>query len=200
MASDRSSRAMARKLKDKWRSKVWYTLVAPEFFDKKEIGETPAASSDIVIGRIAESTLYDFSGNVRKMHVKLYFRVKSVEGTKASTQFIGHDMSTDYIKRLVRRRRSRIDAILDVTTIDGYKLRVKVMGITEKRIGSSKKKLLHKAMNDFVSEKLEQMTFAEAVKYIISDNAQKELYTALKKIYPMRNVELRKSELLSEPA
>src|SRR5437763_932139 len=37
--AEKKSRAAARKIKDKWKAKVWYNLLAPEMFNKQSLGE-----------------------------------------------------------------------------------------------------------------------------------------------------------------
>src|SRR3989337_350830 len=37
--AEKKTRAAARKIKDKWKSKVWYNLLAPEMFNRQLIGE-----------------------------------------------------------------------------------------------------------------------------------------------------------------
>lgn len=199
MASKRAERAAARRVRDRWRSKVWYTIIAPETFSSKELGMTPANEPEKVIGRIAESTLYDLTGNFKKMHVKLYFKINRIQGTNAFTRFIGHDMTTDYIRRMVRRRRSRIDSIFNVETSDGYRMRVKVIAVPDKRIKSSIKSALRKAIAELLTAKAREMTFSEYVKYILMDEARKDLIHFLKPIYPVRRIEIRKSEVLHFP-
>ncbi len=199
MASKRAERAAARRVRDRWRSKVWYTIIAPETFSSKELGMTPANEPEKVIGRIAESTLYDLTGNFKKMHVKLYFKINRIQGTNAFTRFIGHDMTTDYIRRMVRRRRSRIDSIFNVETSDGYRMRVKVIAVPDKRIKSSIKSALRKAIVELLTAKAKEMTFSEYVKYILMDEARKDLIHFLKPIYPVRRIEIRKSEVLHFP-
>ncbi len=189
----------ARKVRDKWRSKVWYTIVTPETFSSKEIGMTPADEPDKVIGRVAESTLYDLTGNYKKMHVKLYFKINRVQGTNAYTRFIGHDMTTDYIRRMIRRRRSRIDAIFNVQTSDGYRMRVKVLTVPDRRIKSSIKTEIRKKLQEYLTEKAHAMTFSEYVKYLLADETPRELSRVLKPIYPVRRIEIRKSEVLHFP-
>jgi len=198
MAGKRDRNA-ARKVRDKWRSKVWYTIIAPETFGSKELGMTPADDPEKVIGRVAETTLYDLTGNFKKMHVKLYFKVSKIQGTNAHTRFIGHDMTTDYIRRMIRRRRSRIDVIFNVQTSDGYRMRVKVLSVPDRRIKSSIKSEIRKKINEFLSEKAREMTFSEYAKYLIADDTPRELSKALKPIYPVRRMEIRKSEVLHFP-
>ncbi len=198
MASKRD-RAAARKVRDKWRSKVWYTIIAPETFSSKELGMTPADSPEKVIGRIAETTLYDLTGNFKKMHVKLYFKINRVQGTNAYTRFIGHDMTTDYIRRMIRRRRSRIDAIFPVQTADGYRMRVKVLLVPDRRIKTSIKSEIRKKTIEYLTQKAKEMTFSEYVKYLLADETPRELSKILKPIYPVRRIEVRKTEVLHFP-
>jgi len=199
MASKRAERAAARRIRDRWRSKVWYTIIAPETFSSKELGMTPANEPDKVLGRIAEATLYDLTGNFKKMHVKLYFKINRIQGTNAFTRFIGHDMTTDYIRRMVRRRRSRIDSIFNVQTSDGYRMRVKVIAVPDKRIKSSIKSQIRKAIANFLTEKAREMIFSEYVKYILMEDSKRDLVHILKPIYPVRRIEIRKSEVLHFP-
>ncbi len=189
----------AKKLRDKWRAKVWYTIIAPPTFSSKEIGMTPADDPNKVMGRVAETTLYDLTGNFKKMHVKLYFKINRVQGTNAYTRFIGHDMTTDYIRRMIRRRRSRIDSIFNVQTSDGYRMRVKVLAVPDRRIKSSIKSGIRKAIQEHLTNKARSMVFSEYVKYLLSEESTKELAKILKPIYPVRRIEIRKSEVLHFP-
>ena len=189
----------AKKLRDKWRAKVWYSIIAPPTFSSKEIGMTPADDPDKVVGRTAETTLYDLTGNFKKMHVKLYFKINRVQGTNAYTRFVGHDMTTDYIRRMIRRRRSRIDTIFNVQTSDGYRMRVKVLTVPDRRIKSSIKSEIRKAIQNHLTEKAKGMVFSEYVKYILSEESVKDLAKVIKPIYPVRRIEIRKSEVLHFP-
>ncbi len=189
----------AKKLRDKWRAKVWYTIIAPPTFSSKEIGMTPADDPNKVMGRVAETTLYDLTGNFKKMHVKLYFKINRIQGTNAYTRFIGHDMTTDYIRRMIRRRRSRIDSIFNVQTSDGYRMRVKVLVVPDRRIKSSIKSQIRKAVQEHLTNKARSMVFSEYVKYLLSEESTKDLSKILKLIYPVRRIEIRKSEVLHFP-
>src|SRR5207247_2583041 len=52
--AEKKSRAAARKIKDKWKAKVWYNLLAPEMFNKQLLGETPTDTPDKLVGRVTE--------------------------------------------------------------------------------------------------------------------------------------------------
>lgn len=199
MTSTRAERAAARKIKDRWRAKHWYTILSPEMFGRKEIAATPADDPNKLIGRVAETTMYDITGDFHQMHLKLYFQIDRVQGDHALTRFIGHDTTSDYIRRLVRRRRSRLDAIFVVNTADGYKIRVKIMGIAPKRIKTSIKMALRKKIIEHVTDVASKMVMSEFVKYMLSPSTKDELMKISKEIYPLTHLEIRKSEVILTP-
>ncbi len=193
--AEKKSRAAARKIKDKWKAKSWYNLLAPEMFNKQLLGETPTDTPDKLIGRITEVTVQDLTGDFSKMHIKLAFRVSHVQGQDALTQFVGHDMTSDYIRRLTRRKRTRTDLTIDVTTKDNWKIRVKPMAITDRRIQSSKQRVIRAIMKKTVVDAAAKQSVGEFVKGIISGDLAKTIALGCKPIHPVSRVEVRKSEV-----
>ena len=91
-----SSRAAARKQKDKWKAKRWYTIRAPrQPWHFKVIGETLGEEDELLIGRMYEITQQEVDGDFSKMHVKLKFRVTEIIGQDAITEFAGHEVLKD---------------------------------------------------------------------------------------------------------
>jgi small subunit ribosomal protein S3Ae len=195
MPAEKKSRAAARKIKDKWKAKVWYNLLAPDMFNKQLLGETPTDTPDKLIGRIAEVTVQDLTGDFSKMHIKLLFRVNQVQGQDALTQFVGHDMTSDYIRRLTRRKRTRTDLTVDVTTKDNWHIRVKPMAITDRRIQSSKQRVIRAIMTKIIADTAAKQSVGEFVKGIISGDLAKAIALGCKPIHPVSRVEVRKSEV-----
>src|SRR5881397_919367 len=189
--AEKKSRAAARKIKDKWKAKVWYNLLAPEMFNKQLLGETPTDTPDKLVGRVTEVTVQDLTGDFSKMHIKLQFRVNAVQGQDAHTQFVGHDMTSDYIRRLTRRKRTRTDAVVDATTKDGWTLRVKPMAITDRRIQGAKQRAIREVMNKVIVQSAGRATVGELVKNIISGDLAKEIAAACKPNQPISRVEVR---------
>ena len=193
--AEKKSRAAARKIKDKWKAKVWYNLLAPEMFNKQALGETPTDDPGKLVGRITEVTVQDLTGDFSKMHIKLAFRVSQVQGQDALTQFVGHDMTSDYIRRLTRRKRTRTDLTVDVVTKDGWNVRVKPMAITDRRIQTAKQRVIRTIMTKMVVDVAAKQSIGEFVKGIISGDLAKTIALACKPIHPVSRVEVRKSEV-----
>ena len=76
------------------------------------------------------------------MYLKMYFQVNELEGKTAKTLFKGHEYSRDYLRSLVRRRTTKVDGLFNLTTKDGYKLRIAVSALTLSRIKTSQEKII----------------------------------------------------------
>ncbi len=188
-----------RDVRDKWKLKRWYTIVAPPVFGEAPVGTTPADDPNKLIGRVIETTLYDITGDYMQVHIKLRFQVIEVDGNVAKTRFKGHELARDYIKVLTRRKSSKIQGIFNVETKDGYGLRVTVMVFTSYRCKTSQKKAIRKIMKEIVEKTAREQTFDEFIQSMIFDKISAEIFEQAKKIYPIRKVEVYKSKLLTIP-
>jgi len=108
----------AKKVRDKWRAKEWYDVYAPAYFGEKKVASIPCSDPTKLIGRVVETTLYDITNDFSHQSQKLYFLAVRVKGTRAETILKGHEYSADYLRSLVRRGSTRIDAIFKVTSRD----------------------------------------------------------------------------------
>ncbi len=198
MAPAKRTKASAgRKVKDKWKAKEWYKIHAPRMFNEAEIGETPSADPEYVLGRTAEVTVQDLTGDFSKMHIKLKFKVVSVDGSDAKTAFIGHDLTSDYVRRLTRRRKTKTDHVVDIVTKDGFTYRIKTMSIAERRIQSSQEDGMRRIIGETLVQIGKEKTLSEIVKDIVSGDLAKSLARACRVVIPIKRIEIRKSEVLA---
>ncbi len=198
VASKKAKGNAGRKVKDKWKAKEWYTIHAPQMFNGTVIGDTPSADPEYLMGRTSEVTVQDLTGDFSKMHIKLKFKINSVDGHDAKTEFIGHDLTSDYVRRLTRRKKTKTDHVVDVTTTDNYVLRVKTMSIAERRIQSSQEIAMRHVIEVTLLQMASQMTLSQLVKAIISNDISRDLAKACRIIIPMKRIEIRKSEVLKK--
>ncbi|MFO8110084.1 MAG: 30S ribosomal protein S3ae [Thermoplasmata archaeon] len=195
----RKSRRASRRVKDKWKSKRWYSIVAPDMFKGAKVGETPSADPELLLGRISEISLQDLAGDFSKVHVKVKLRINSIRGGECRTQFHGHGMTSDFVRRLTRRRRSKINPAFDVTTKEGYEIRIKVLSVTNKRINSSIKRSLRNKQMEIISETASKSSLSQLVQKMLFGSLASQIKKECKTIYPLRTVEICKSKILSVP-
>jgi len=191
--------ALARTVKDKWRSKRWYKVRAPGLFQHVELGETVATEPEQLIGRTLEATLPELSGaaDAGKAHVKLRFRIERVSGDGvAEARYVGHDLTSDYVRRLARRKRSKIDTALTVTTKDGVAIVLKPVAVGEQRLQTRLRAELRHKMTEILVGEAQQRTSAEFVREMLQGDLSKVLAHGLKTLYPLKKIEIRRSEVL----
>jgi len=192
-----SSRSKKGRPVDKWAAKQYFTISSPEFIGGgKSIGETVADEPDRLVGRILEVPLSDLTGDYSRQHVTLQFQIEKVVGEDAKTSFKGHYYSRDYLRFLVRRRRTRIDAIVGVRTEDNVPLRITITGFTAQRAKTSQKDGMRKVMIRTVKELAEKTPFEQFVQDITLGKVGSEIYNACKKIFPLKRVEVQKTKVL----
>ncbi|MDD4668971.1 MAG: 30S ribosomal protein S3ae [Candidatus Methanomethylophilus sp.] len=195
-ASNAAAKAGARKNKDKWKAKEWYNVHAPRMFNETVIGETPTADPEYLIGRTAEVTVQDLTGDFSKMHIKLQFKIIGTDGHEAKTEFIGHNLTSDYVRRLTRRKKTKTDHVVDVRTADNFGLRIKTMAIADRRIQAAQEDAMRAAIGKYLTEFVAQNKLADVVKAIITGDMSKDTARACHAIIPIKRIEIRKSEIL----
>jgi len=187
-------------VRDKWRGKAWYLVVAPPFFGNVELGTVPAEEPEQLVGRVIEATLYDITSDFSHQNLKLFFQINEIEGKTAHTLFKGHEYARDYLRSLVRRRTTKIDGLFNLTTKDGYKMRVAVSALTLSRVRTSQEKVIRNMMDKTVKEKAAALTLDQFVQEMVLGKIASDVYNAAKKITPLRHVGIRKSKLVAQPA
>ena len=185
-----------KRVRDKWRSKSWYMVVAPPYFGNVELGAVPADEPEKLVGRVIDSTLYDITSDFAHQYLKMYFQITGIDGKTAKTIFKGHEYSRDYLRSLVRRRTTKVDAKFSVTTKDGYKLQVAISAFTLSRIRTSQEKLVRTIMEKIIQGKASALTLDEFAQEIVLGKIASDIYNEAKKIAPLRHVGIRKSKLV----
>ena len=190
----------AKHVRDKWRGKSWYMVVAPPFFGNVELGMVPAEEQEQLVGRVVEATLYDITGDFSHQSLKMFFQVNKMEGKNAHTLFKGHEYSRDYLRSLVRRRTTKVDGLFNLATRDGYKLRVSVSALTLSRIKTSQEKIIRNIMTKTINEKAAALTLDQFVQEMVLGKIASDIYNESKQVAPLRHVGIRKSKLVAQPA
>ena len=191
------SRNLARKQRDKWKSKRFYSIRAPRNpWQYKKIGETIGENDEFVEGRIFQTTQQEFDGDFTKMHVKLNFRIIEIINQDAITEFVGHEHQNDHIRRQIRRYRGKVDAVVDVVTNDGYLVRLKPLIVTEGRVTSSMKKVMRRKVTEIITTFGSSCTYPALQKAILGSEIETSMNNALKPIAKIRSAVIAKSQLL----
>ena len=199
----KKSRGRGRAI-DKWSLKNLYTILSPEDLDLgpaskgAPVGETIGSDPEKLIGRILEVPLSDLAQKYSLIYSKILFKIVDVAGSNAKTKFTGHSFASDYIRSLVKRRRTRIDWIGSVTTNDGIELRLTVTALTMRRSKTSRKHSIRLEIRDHIQKVASEMQFNEFVNYMLVGQLSSELFDICRKIYPIATIDIQKSKVLTK--
>ena len=136
----KGKKGKGKKAVDPFKEKEWYDLKAPAVFTHRNIGKTIVSrtkgthvASEALKGRIVEANLADLNKDEDAFYRKFKLEILDVDNRTAKTQFYGMDFTTDKVRSLVKKWQTLIDTHLDITTTDGYKLRLFCVAFTKKR-------------------------------------------------------------------
>jgi small subunit ribosomal protein S3Ae len=191
---------LTRTVKDKWRSKKTYKVRAPGIFQHAEIGETIANEPEQIIGRTLETTFQELSGgaDAGKAHIKLRFQIERVTGDGfAEARFIGHDLTSDYIRRLARRKRSKIDLAIRTVTQDGVAIILKPVAVGEQRLQANLRAKLRGKIAEVLKAEAQSKPAATFVREMLQGELTKTLAQGVKTLYPLKKIEIRRSIVLA---
>ncbi len=197
MAKGAKARAAARKQRDKWKAKRWFTIRAPRNpWSFRVIGETLAEDSDQLIGRTYDIMQNELDGDFSKMHVQVVFRITESVGGDALTEFVGHNVLKDHIRRQIRRHRGKVDDTVDVVTEDGYYVRFKPLLISRSRVKSSQKSAMRASARETILTMGASSTWIHLQKALLDGTMEAAIKESVSKVTPVRTVMIRRSQLL----
>src|SRR3989344_6210077 len=163
--------------------KQWYEIISPKMFGEAVVAETVAADPKNLIGRKVQFSMLELAKDYTNFYVKADFQVDRVEGSKAYTKFVGHDIMRERIYRMIQRRFRRVDCIEDVTTKDGVRVRVKIVYTLIKRVNTSIKGATRSKCRELIHTAAGSMDFEEFAKMMITGRLSASIRKELIKIY-----------------
>ncbi len=180
--------------------KRWYTVYAPEGFDRAEIGETPAEEPEQLIDRTLQTTLGDLTDDAGENNTKLTFRITDVGSDSAYTEFIKHELTRDYLRSLVRRGASKVEAYVTGLTADEYRVQIQPVAFTTKKADSSQEQAIRRIMIDRVETAIAERSYEELTDSVVNGRLSSAIYSEAKTVYPLRRVEIQKMTLEASPS
>lgn len=176
----------------------WFSLIGPKVFGSRELGKTFVSDPGRLIGRRISLSIIELTNDFEKYYMKFTFKVKKIEADKAFVDFDGSEVMRDYLSRMILRRIRRIDSVQDVETKDMVKIRVKGLAIIPRRIKSSIQKKIRNNIKDILKKEVQNLTLDDFIKGLMSDEIKNKVLKEARRIYPVRNFEIRKTEIISK--
>jgi len=159
----------------------------------------PADEPEKVYDRTIETTLGDLNNNASENNTKLTFKITDVGSDSAYTEFVEHSLTRDYLRSLVRRGASKIEAYVTVLTTDDYRVQIQPVAFTTKKADASQEKAIREQMVAMIEDAAEERSFEEIIDSVVEGHLSSAIYGESKTIYPLRRVEIQKATLEAHP-
>ena len=189
-----------RSIARKWKGKDWYAILAPKTFGEIHVAETPATDPKNLIGRTIEISAAELpSEHQPKPHMKVYFKIVSVDGNNAKTIFNGFEVAKEYLFRVVRKRTSKLDIVSEAETKDNWKLQISSITVLNRKAETEIETSIRKYVENFLKEFASKASIDDFVKAVLEDALQQHVKKFGSKIYPVRFNEISKIEVMKVP-
>lgn len=195
--------------------KEWYDVLAPTVFANRKFCKTLVTktigtklASDGLRHRVFQTFLSDLQNQPEHGHIKMRLRCEDIVGRNCLTQFYGMDTTVDKLRSMVRKWISLIECVQDVSTTDGYRLRLFVLAFTrpqERQVrrnayaNTSHKKQIRAITSRIIREHVSKTDLASVVKKLHSKQIASEIEMKGSVVYPLQNVIIRKVKTLKTP-
>jgi small subunit ribosomal protein S3Ae len=184
-----------KKVVDNWKAKSWYTLISPKFLGETQFAEVPSLDEDHLINRIIAMPLKEITRDISHMYITIRLRVSEIKGKTAFTKFIGHSIAREYMSTLIRRYRDGLQVIFPVVSKDGVEFTVKALVVTANACSKVQKHSLRRVAHEELKADIAATNFGDFMLSVLNSKASTKLYNKLKKISPLKRVEIYKTEL-----
>ncbi|MDO8642032.1 MAG: hypothetical protein Q7R76_00370 [Candidatus Woesearchaeota archaeon] len=183
---------------DVWKKKRWYKLIAPALFNNEILGETPSLEPVLVEHRTVSANLMTLTRDMKKQHIDVTFEVERVQGDSAFTDVKRYEINPAFIKRSVRRNRSRVDDSFTCITADGWELQVKPFLLTRFATPRSIETALRRKAKEFIVRAVSKNSKDTILRDVISMKLQRLLRDSVKNIYNLRACEIRVLDVIGK--
>ena len=185
------AKAKARATRAKAKKKHWLKIYSGKPFNEQIIGETFIADANLAIGKPILVNLMTLTGDIKKQNTKIKFQIDAVSEGKAHTKVIGYEVVSAALKRLIRRRSSKVEMSFDAVTADGVKIRIKPFILTRGKTNNSVLTAIRKQVQKNLLETISNTGFQNLVQDIVNHKIQVILKKQLAKIHPIKISEIK---------
>ncbi|MFH1750663.1 MAG: hypothetical protein ABH863_03220 [Candidatus Micrarchaeota archaeon] len=184
-----------KKVVDTWKSKSWYAVRAPKFLSEVEVAQVIAIDDEHLMNRIIIIPLKDITKDISHTYVNVKLRITDIKGKTAFTKFIGHEVSREFIHAMVRRMNDALNVVFKATSKDGIEFTIKAVAVTGVSCSDRQKTLLRNTIVSELTQKVASKEFGQFIYDTLFGKSAAEVFKVIKKIAPIKRVEVRKTVL-----
>lgn len=171
--------------------KRWYTIIAPKHLNELVVGEVYSGDPKDNIGKIFHVNLAAVTGETQHQQMHISFKITNANGDQLHSIVQGFKIIPSAIKRLIRRKKPRVELSFVTETSDGVKVRIKPFGVARGNVPGGTMAVVRNEVKRLITETAKKTTFENLVNDILNNKIQKVISDSTKKIYPLARFEIR---------
>lgn len=175
--------------------KHWFRVYADKTFNNAFLGEIHVSTPDKALNKPIFSNLSLLTGNYNHQYVNLVFIINKISEERIEAKLKRYELQQAFIKRLVRKKRSKITDSFIVTFKDCYAV-IKPLLITISNASKEVSTALRKAVRLEIGRVAQEKNFEDFVVEVIEGKIVLNAKKKISKIYPITNLELRVLEVI----
>ncbi|USN45557.1 MAG: hypothetical protein H6502_00260 [Candidatus Woesearchaeota archaeon] len=177
--------------KIKKKKKKWVKVVGPKMFQHAALADIYVTDAKDALGRFLSLNLATVTGDIKKQSLQGYFKVISIKEGSPRAFAYGFQMLPSFLKRLVRRGRTKIADSFLAKSKDGFVMRIKPLLVSQTKVPKSLATKIRLAAREKLKEVASQTNFEAFLEEAIFQKLRRTVKEACEKIYPIRTVEIR---------
>jgi small subunit ribosomal protein S3Ae len=158
----------------------------------------PVVETRSLIGRRVRVNLMTIVSDMKRQNIDISFLISSIKADTAFTDFFGYYLNPSSVKRLIRRGKEKINLSVVCRTADNKPIRIKPLIIPFSSVQNSVATAYRKESTNFLGSYCAKTTFENIIRDLIAGKLQKDMKGVLKKIHPIRILEISKLYIETE--
>lgn len=187
----KSKRQIKTKTIVRLQKKSWHPIIAPALFNKQVLGQSLVGEASQLLNKAVLANAMGLTGDMKRQHVTIKFKVTSIREGQGLTSIESYEVNPAYIKRMVRRNKSKLDLSFLAMTKDNVKLRVKPVLLTKNMATGSACAGIRKKTQEFLVRQFKTMVFEDIIRDLLMNKLQNAVRGEVKKVYPVKTVEMK---------
>jgi len=176
--------------------KRWFTILAPEVFNKKELADMPAISAESTVKKLVDVTGQMLTGLARDLNRKYKLQIVEAVGDKVRTEPQSYYLSESFLQRTARRYKDRFIFVVKGATKDNKTAIIKLFYLNLKRLHHSERGAVLAKTKDFIVKEIKETDAYKLFDPNIIDKITTDLRKDLSDVYTVDKILLTKLSIL----
>jgi len=176
--------------------KKWFTVLAPELFNKKEIADISAVTAESAVGKFVDVSGQMLTGLPRDLNKKYKLKLIQAVGDKLQAKAAAYYLADSFVQRTARRYKERFISVTKHTTKDNKTAKIKLYFLDLKKIHHSERGVLLMKTKEFLTVEVKNTEAEKLFDTNMIEKIANDLRKVLEDTYTVDKILLTKLSII----